>query len=86
MAETAEKIVLTKEEIETLSQLQQQQNDLVFGLGQVEYQISFLNKQKDDIKTQLNEIEQTQRQSGQELEQKYGQGTINLESGEFVKA
>jgi hypothetical protein len=86
MAETAEKIVLTKEEIETLSQLQQQQNDLVFGLGQTEYQISFLNKQKDDIKTQLNEIEQTQRQSGQELEQKYGQGTINLESGEFVKA
>jgi len=86
MAETAEKIVLTKEEIETLSQLQQQQNDLVFGLGQVEYQISFLNKQKDDIKAQLNEIEQTQRQSGQELEQKYGQGTINLESGEFVKA
>ncbi len=86
MAETAEKIVLTQEEIETLSQLQQQQNDLVFGLGQVEYQISFLNKQKDDIKTQLNEIEQTQRQSGQELEQKYGQGTINLESGEFVKA
>lgn len=86
MAETSEKIVLTQEEIETLSQLQQQQNDLVFGLGQVEYQISFLNKQKDDIKTQLNGIEQTQRQSGQELEQKYGQGTINLESGEFVKA
>lgn len=86
MAETSEKIVLTQEEIETLSQLQQQQNDLVFGLGQTEYQISFLNKQKDDIKTQLNEIEQTQRQSGQELEQKYGQGTINLESGEFVKA
>ena len=86
MAETAEKIVLTKEEIELLSQLQQQQNDLIFGLGQVEYQMSFLNRQKDDIRTQLNEIEQTQRQSGQELEQKYGQGTINLESGEFIKA
>ena len=54
MAETAEKIVLTQEEIETLSQLQQQQNDLVFGLGQVEYQISFLNKQKDNRQARKN--------------------------------
>ena len=86
MAETAEKIVLTKEEIETLSQLQQQQNDLIFGLGQTEYQMSFLNKQRDNINQQLETLEQTQMQSSQELEQKYGQGSINLESGEFIKA
>jgi hypothetical protein len=86
MAETPEKIVLTKEEIERLTSLQQQQNDLIFGLGQVEYQMSFLNKQRDNINQQLETLEQTQMQSSQELEQKYGQGSINLESGEFIKA
>ncbi len=86
MAETPEKIVLTKEEIEKLTSLQQQQNDLIFGLGQVEYQMSFLNKQRDNINQQLETLEQTQMQSSQELEQKYGQGSINLESGEFIKA
>jgi hypothetical protein len=86
MAETPEKVVLTKEEIEKLTSLQQQQNDLIFGLGQVEYQMSFLNKQRDNINQQLETLEQTQMQSSQELEQKYGQGSINLESGEFIKA
>jgi len=86
MAETPEKIVLTKEEIERLTSLQQQQNDLIFGLGQTEYQMSFLNKQRDNINQQLETLEQTQMQSSQELEQKYGQGSINLESGEFIKA
>ena len=86
MAETPEKIVLTKEEIERLTSLQQQQNDLIFVLGQVEYQMSFLNKQRDNINQQLETLEQTQMQSSQELEQKYGQGSINLESGEFIKA
>ena len=81
-----EKTVLTKEEIEKLTSLQQQQNDLIFGLGQVEYQMSFLNKQRDNINQQLETLEQTQMQSSQELEQKYGQGSINLESGEFIKA
>ena len=86
MTKENETQVLTKEEIERLTSLQQQQNDLIFGLGQVEYQMSFLNKQRDNINQQLETLEQTQMQSSQELEQKYGQGSINLESGEFIKA
>tara|TARA_Y100000592_G_scaffold100223_1_gene179276 strand:+ start:1727 stop:1987 length:261 start_codon:yes stop_codon:yes gene_type:complete len=85
MAKTAEKKVLTKEEIENLSSLQQQQNDLIYGLGQVEYQLNFFRKQKEKIKEQLEALESNQTQVAKDLEEKYGQGTVNLENGEFIK-
>ena len=39
--------VLDKEEVEALTSLQQEQNDLVYQLGQIEYQIGFFTKQKE---------------------------------------
>lgn len=86
MTTTTKNKVLSKEEIKVLTSYQSQQNDLVFGLGQVEYQLDFLRKQKENIKEQLEALEGNQTKTAQELEEKYGQGTINLESGEFVKA
>ncbi len=77
--------VLTKEELENLSSFQQQQNDLIYGLGQVEYQLNYFSKQKDLIHKQLEALETKQTETAQEIEKKYGQGTINLESGEFIK-
>ncbi len=78
--------VLTKEEIENLTSLQQQQNDLIFSLGQVEYQLTYFTKQKNLIQQQLEALESNQTTTAQEMEKKYGQGTVNLESGEFIKA
>ena len=78
--------VLTKEELENLTSLQQQQNDLIFGLGQVEYQLTYFNKQKDLIHKQLEALEAKQTETAQEIEKKYGQGSVNLESGEFIKS
>jgi len=77
--------VLTKEELENLSSFQQQQNDLIYGLGQVEYQLTYFTKQKNLIQQQLEALESNQTTTAQEIEKKYGQGTINLESGEFIK-
>ena len=75
-----------KEEIKTLTSLQQEQNDLVYQLGQIEYQIGFFTKQKELAKQQLEAFETKQQEQAQKLEEKYGQGTVNLESGEFIKA
>ncbi len=81
-----EKTVLTKEEIEQLASLQEKQNDFVIQLGQVEYQMNILEKQKNSIKQQIETFEENQIQLARQLEEKYGQGSVNLESGEFVKA
>ena len=86
MAKTAKNIVLTKEEVENLTLLQKQQNDLVYGLGQVEYQLTYFTKQKNLIYQQLGALESKQTETAQEIEKKYGQGSVNLESGEFIKA
>ena len=86
MAKTAKNTVLTKEEVENLTSLQKQQNDLIYGLGQVEYQLAYFTKQKNLIQQQLEALESNQTTTAQEIEKKYGQGTVNLESGEFIKA
>ena len=45
-----EKTVLSQEELTNLTELQKQQNDFVLQLGQIEYQISTLEKFKQDLK------------------------------------
>ncbi len=80
-----EKTVLSKEEIDNLSSLQQQQDNFVIQLGQIEYQKNLLNQQKQKINQQIESFEQNQIQLAKQLEEKYGKGTVNLESGEFVK-
>ena len=55
-----EKTVLTKEEIQQLSSLQEQQNDFVIQLGQVEYQKLLIKKEEDSIKQQIETFEKKQ--------------------------
>ena len=86
MAESTKNTVLTKEEIKNLTSLQQQQNDLIFNLGQTEYQLEFFENRKKEIYQQLGALESKQTQSAQEIEKKYGQGSVNLETGEFIKS
>ena len=81
-----EKTVLSKEEIDNLSSLQQQQDNFVIQLGQIEYQKNLLDQQKENIYTNIKSFEDNQIQLAHQLEKKYGKGTVNLESGEFVKA
>ena len=45
--------VLDKEEVEALTSLQQEQNDLVYQLGQIEYQIGFFTRQKELVAQKL---------------------------------
>lgn len=81
-----EKTVLLEEELNNLATLQKQQDNFVVQLGQVEYQISTLERQKNIIRQNIESFEKQQIELGDQLKQKYGEGTINLESGEFVKS
>jgi len=81
-----EKTVLSQEELNNLATLQQQQDNFVIQLGQIEYQIGTLERQKNIIKQNIESFEKQQVELGDQLKEKYGEGTINLESGEFVKA
>jgi len=79
-----EKKVLTQEEISKIKKLKQQFEDLTINAGNVEIQIMNLQLQKDQIKSNLQQLQQQEKVIAQELEKKYGDGTISLESGEFL--
>jgi len=78
-----EKKVLTKEEIKTLTDIQKRYKKLVEVLGENEFQLMNLELRKDQIKSNLVLIKEEEIKIGKELEEKYGNGTISLESGEF---
>lgn len=79
-----EKKVLTQEEIDKIKKLKQQFEDLTGVAGNVEIQIMNLKLQKDQIKFNLQQLQQQESVLAKELEEKYGNGTISLESGEFI--
>ncbi len=79
-----EKTVLSQEEISKITDLRKQYFDLTEIVGGVEMQIMNLEIQKSKIKEDLNNLHQQESVLAKELEEKYGKGSISLESGEFL--
>jgi len=79
-----EKKVLTQEEIQSLKNIQTTQNSLINSLGLLEYRIQVLELEKQKLKHQLQNQLKEEEQIGIQLQQKYGDGNIDLEKGEFI--
>jgi hypothetical protein len=76
--------VLTQEEIQSLKLIQTNQSNLVQALGTVEYRIQLLELDKQTLKTQLQKQTEDETKIAEELQEKYGDGNIDLEKGEFI--
>ena len=81
-----EKIQLAPEELSRLQEANNKVADIVASLGQIEIQMSLLQKNKESLLANFSQIQQDQDQLATELTQKYGDGTIDITSGEFTKA
>jgi enoyl-[acyl-carrier-protein] reductase (NADH) len=79
-----EKKVLTEEEIKNLKDLKSRFQQLTLVLGETEIQIMNLEFSKNNLKQQFIDIQQQEMSLAKELEEKYGKGSISLESGEFL--
>ena len=79
------KIYLTEEEKKEIIDIQTQENDYMVQLGQIEYQIQSLKLQKITIGKSLKQFEQRKTKFAQQLQDNYGEGSINIETGEFTK-
>jgi stress response protein YsnF len=79
-----EKQVLSQEEIQKLTELKSQFNELVSVVGNVEIQLMDLQLKKEQLKSSLQSLQQQEIAIAKELEDKYGQGSISLETGEFL--
>ena len=79
-----EKQVLTQEEIQSLKTIQSNQSLLIEQLGLLEYRILVLEKEKQKLKQTLQKQLEEEELIGKQLQQKYGDGSIDLEKGEFI--
>lgn len=80
-----EQVLLKKQELDTIKEIQQEELNLVDQLGRIEYQIQSLELEKERIKQEIVKFQIKSREFGDDLQQKYGDGNINMETGEFTK-
>ena len=74
---------ITEEEIKKVKDLRIKFNQLVETIGSIEVQKIQLELQKEELKVSLLDINKEEVKVAQDLEEKYGKGTISLETGEF---
>lgn len=76
--------LLTQEEITQLTYIREKRVKLIEDFGVLEIRIQEFNNQKEILKEDLKKLIQEEIQLGEALQQKYGNGSINLEKGEFI--
>lgn len=76
---------LDPSELQNLKELQQEQTTLITNFGQVEFQIQLLEIQKEKLIEDLEKIKGKETTLAESLEEKYGQGVINIEEGTLTK-
>ena len=74
---------LTTEEIAEIKAIQDSQENLLSGFGELEFQIQTLELQKEKLVEQLETYRVKEKELANKLSQKYGNGTINIEQGTF---
>jgi hypothetical protein len=75
---------LTQEELQQLSNLQQKRDNLMFELSQIGIIKLNLQSREDRVKEFHKELIAEEAAVGQQLTEKYGDGNLNLETGEFI--
>ena len=82
---------LAKEELDMIDQLRADTQQKIMQFGEVELEFIYLEKRKEQLqelketfKKELDEIQSKEAEFSRSLETKYGQGTLNLQNGEFV--
>jgi hypothetical protein len=78
-----EKKVLTQEEINEITQIKEKFENLKSNIGEVETQLMSIQLKKEEFKSLLYKIQQDEIKLVKQLEEKYGVGTISIETGEF---
>jgi hypothetical protein len=82
---------LSTEELQTIQELQKQYNQFVFDLGSIEAQIqgllvqkSLLEKEKEGVLNDIKTLGDKERELVTTLQEKYGTGNIDPQTGEIT--
>jgi len=75
---------LTDEELATIKQLQERNDAVVKEFGQISLLQMGLEKRSENAKEYLEQLRAQEEAFGKELTEKYGSGTINMDTQEFI--
>tara|TARA_Y100000361_G_C11119928_1_gene322616 strand:+ start:863 stop:1111 length:249 start_codon:yes stop_codon:yes gene_type:complete len=78
------KKVLTQDEISSLKKLKTDFINITTKIGEVEISLINLKRGKKELEETLLKIQDEEKVLANSLEKKYGQGSISLETGEFL--
>jgi len=74
----------TKEELNSLRSFQSRMEQVVTQLGRVHLSKIKLNEQEDILKGEIKKIEKEEQELAQTLSNKYGKGSLDIETGTFT--
>jgi hypothetical protein len=74
---------LSPEELYLIKRLSNQREKIKSQLGNLEYELQLLNQEKNKVIQELYILEENFIKAGKELQEKYGEGALNLKTGEF---
>jgi hypothetical protein len=75
---------LTQEEVQSLQELQQQRQAVALEFGTLELTQIELDNRREELENFYSELKNKEQELGNELSNKYGNGSIDLENGEFI--
>jgi hypothetical protein len=77
-------IKFTQEEINSITELQNKTQSVVFQLGQLKLSEMQLESRLEELKQNLTSIETEETTLADSFSKKYGIGSLNIETGEFT--
>ena len=80
----ADPFKFTPEEIQEIQDLQQLYTTVVTQAGQVHLEEITLHERKGQVEANFGEVKRKEQEILSNLNTKYGEGSINLETGEFT--
>ena len=82
--QSLQKVKFTDEEVKRLKTIRDNFSDISFKLGQLEISKLSLAEQKLGLENEYKSAQEKERALADELLKKYGRGTIDIDSGEFI--
>ena len=76
---------LTTEELEAVKSIKQEYSNLAVSLGELELQKANIEKDKQILLNQHFQLIEKEANLAKQLSEKYGNGSINLDTGEITQ-
>ena len=77
-------IKLTEDEVKELTEIRNNFSNVTLMIGETEVGITNLTNRKEELINTLKKLDEKQGDLSKKLENKYGKGTVSLETNEFT--